>query len=186
MRVERKYQVLAIVVLFTFVLGQYVGRLGTSLYGKAGADPSGHVSVLVMRDGVVVYEYNEHNLITTIGSRHVRNFLGFANQTNQATINIALSNDAAPLASWTKLPSEITGSGLARAGGTASVLNSTAYQVTYTWTASAAEAVQCTGLHWNSTSDSDNNLFAAAAISAVNLQANDQIQVTWEVNIPDN
>ena len=86
---------------------------------------------------------------------------------------------------WGKLPNEITGNGLDRETGTPSVVNGTAYQVTYTWTATAAQSVQATGLHWDATDDSDSNMFAAAAISSVSLQANDMLQVTWTVNIPD-
>ena len=185
MGVRRREQAIVLGILLAFTIGLSLGRQQSSLYGAAGADPVGHVAVKVYRDGELIYEYDDHNLITTIGSTHVRDFLGFANQTNAASINIALSNDASPLDTWTKLPGEITGSGLVRAAGTPSVVNATAYQVTYTWTASAAANVQCTGLHWSGVSDSDNNLLAAASISAVSLQNNDQLQVTWTVNIPD-
>ena len=182
---RKRYQALIIGILMIFAIGVYLGRRQSSLHGTAGADPEGHVSVKALRDGEIFYEYEDHNLITTIGSKHVRNFLGFANQTNAAIENIALSNDAGPAASWTKLPGEITTLVLDRAAGAASVVNATAFQVTYTWTAGGAQDIQCTGLHWDVTDDSDGNLFAAAAISSVSLQANDQLQVTWTVNIPD-
>lgn len=185
MGVRSKYQALVIGMLLVFTVGLCVGRQQATMFGEAGADPTGHVSVKAFRDGIVFYEYDDHNLITTIGSKHIRNFLGWANQTNAASINIALSNDASPLATWTKLPGEITTLSLDRAAGTPSVVNATAYQVTYTWTASGAQSIQCTGLHWDVTDDSDGNLFAAASISSVSLQANDQLQVTWTVNIPD-
>jgi len=182
---RKRYQALIVGILMIFTIGVFVGKQQPSLHSTAGADPVGHVSVKALRDGVIFYEYDDHNLITTIGSKHVRNFLGFANQTNAAIENIALSNDAAPAAAWTKLPAEITTLALDRAAGTASVVNATAFQVTYTWTASGAQSIQCTGLHWSVADDSDNNLFAAASISSVSLQANDQLQVTWTVNIPD-
>lgn len=185
MRFRKRYQALIIGILMTFTIGVYTGRQQSSLQGTAGADPEGHVSVVALRDGVIFYEYEDHNLITTIGSKHVRNFLGFANQTNAAIENIALSNDGAPSAAWTKLPGEITLLNLNRSAGVASVVNATAFQVTFTWTASGGQSIQCTGLHWDATDDSDNNLFAAASISSVSLQANDQLQVTWTVNIPD-
>ena len=186
MGVRRRYQNLIIIAFLLLSIGVFIGRRSVeTFYGTAGADPAGHVSVKAYRDGMLFYEYDDHNLIVTIGSKHVRNFLGFANQTNAAIENIALSNDAAPAIGWTKLPGEITANGLDRAAGTASVVNATAFQVTYTWTATAAQSVQCTGLHWSVTDDSDNNLFAAASISSVSLQANDQLQVTWTVNIPD-
>jgi len=187
MGVRRRYQNFIVIAFLLLTIGVFIGRQSVeTFYGTAGADPAGHVSVKAYRDGVLFYEYDDHNLIVTIGSKHVRNFLGFANQTNAAIDNIALSNDATPLTSWTKLPGEITTSGLNRSAGTASVVNATAFQVTYTWTATTGPInVQCTGMHWSVTNDSDNNLFAAASISSVSLQANDQLQVTWTVNIPD-
>jgi len=186
MGVRRRYQNLIIVAFLVLTIGVYIGRQSVAMYyGTAGADPVGHVSVKAYRDGVLFYEYDDHNLIVTNGSKHVRNFLGFANQTNAACDNIALSNDATPLISWTKLPGEITANGLDRAAGTASVVNNTAFQVTWTWTATGAQDVQCTGLHWDVADDSNYNLLAAATISSVSLQINDMLQVTWTVNIPD-
>ena len=96
--------------------------------------------------------------------------------------------DGAPAKTWGKLPNEIlfgAGTGLNRSTGTPTVFNGTAYQVTYTWTAGASDTVDCTGLHWSATEGSDGNMFAAAQISSVSLQANDMLQVTWTVNIPD-
>jgi len=187
MQRKKQYQALVLGAILIFGTGLIIGyRQGkTSLYGVVGADPAGYVAVKVFRNGELIYEYDTHNLITTIGSTHVRDFLGWANATNQASRYISLSNDASPDKSWTKLPGEITGSGLVRAAGTQSSVNATAYQVSYTWTASAAQSVQCTGLHWDGTSDSSGNLLAAASISSVSLQANDELQVTWTVHIPD-
>lgn len=185
MGVQKRYQAIVLGILLAYTIGLSVGRRESALYGTAGADPAGHVSVKAYRDGELFYEFDEHNLITTIGSTHIRDFMGWANQTNEECIYLSLSNDGAPQTSWVKLPAEITGSGLARATGAQTALNATAYQVTYTWTASLAADVQCTGLHWDSIGDSSNNLFAAASISSVSLQANDMLQVTWTVNIPD-
>jgi len=185
MGVQKRYQALVLGILLAYTIGLSVGRRESALYGTAGADLAGHVSVKAYRDGVLFYEYDDHNLIVTIGSTHVRDFLGFASATNAAIENIALSNDAAPAISWTILPGEITVDGLDRAVGTVSEVNATAFQVTHTWTALAAQSVQCTGLHWSDIDNSPDNLFAAASISSVSLQANDMLQVTWTVNIPD-
>ena len=187
MGVRKRYQTFMIVALLVLTIGVYIGRQqATALFhGSAGPDPAGHVSVTGFRDGEIFYEYEQHNLITTIGSKHLRNFLGFANQTNAACIYLSLSDDGAPAVGWTKLPFEITSNGLDRETGTPTVVNATAYQVTYTWTATASDTVDCTGLHWDGTDDSPNNMLAAAAISSVSLQANDMLQVTWTVNIPD-
>ncbi len=183
MRVRRKYQASVIAILLALSIGIFAGRQLTSMTGTAGADPSGHVSIKAYRDGALFYEYEDHNLITTNGSRRIRNFLGWDNETG-ATEYLSLSNDAAPLKGWTELPGEISGNGLARALGTVAVFNSTAFTVNYEWTASGAQDVQCTGLQW--AASGDYNLFAAASISSVSLQANDKLDVTWTVNIPDN
>ena len=185
MGVQKRYQALVLGILLAFTIGFSVGRRESALYGTAGADPAGHVSVKAYRDGVLFYEFDEHNLITTEGTTHIRDFMGWANATDVACIYLSLSDDATPLTSWTKLPGEIIGSGLARATGVPSAVNASAYQVTYTWTAGAPVSVQCTGLHWSITGDSSGNLFAAASISSVSLQANDMLQVTWTVDIPD-
>ena len=187
MGVRRRYQNLIIVAFLVLTIGVYIGRqqASTMFHGDAGPDPAGHVSVIAFRDGEIFYEYDQHNLITGNGSRYIRNFLGFANQTNVACIYLSLSNDGAPVKTWGKLPNEIIANGLDRETGVATVVNGTAYQVTYTWTASAAQDVAATGLHWDATDNTDYNMLAAAAISSVSLQANDMLQVTWTVNIPD-
>ncbi len=187
MGVQKRYQAIILGILLAYTIGISVGRRESALYGTAGADPAGHVSVKAYRDGELFYEFDEHNLITTIGSTHIRDFMGWANQSNIACIHLSLSNDGAPATSWTKLPGEITGGGLQldRATGAQTALNATAYQVTYTWTAGAPASVQCTGLHWSAVGDSSGNLLAAASISSVSLQAFDMLQVTWTVNIPD-
>jgi len=183
MGVQKRYQALVLGILLAYTIGLSVGRRESALYGTAGADPAGHVSVKAYRDGELFYEFDEHNLITTEGCTRIRDFMGWANETAGACIHLSLSDDATPLTSWTILPGEIPGSGLARATGTPTNVNATAYQVTHTWTATAPTTVQCTGLHW--IASGDNNLFAAASISSVSLQANDMLQVTWTVNIPD-
>ena len=185
MGVRRKYLASVMVILLALGVGIFVGRQQTSMYGEAGADPSGHVSVKAYRDGELFYEYEDHNLIVTNGSRRIRNFLGWDNETG-ATIHISLSNNAGPpLVSWSVLPGEITVNGLDRNTGTPAIVNSTALTINYEWTATGAQSVQCTGLNWNAADASDYNLFAAAMISSVSLQANDKLDVTWTVNIPD-
>jgi hypothetical protein len=185
MGVQKRYQALVLGILLAYTIGLSVGRRESALYGTAGADPAGHVSVKAYRDGELFYEFDDHNLITTIGSTHIRDFMGWNNQSNIASIHLSLSNDGAPQTSWTQLPGEITISGLTRQTGAQLAVNATAYSVSYTWTASAGATVDCTGLHWSAAGDSNNNLLAAAQISSVSLQANDQLQVTWTVNIPD-
>ena len=178
---------IVVLVLLSFVIAYWLGlNEGLSFSPESAAKPSGRVTVIGRHpNGTVFYYYTTPNAIMTIGSRYIRNILGFNNVTDMnATISISLSADPGPQTDWTKLPTETTVSGLTRANGTASVVNSTAYQVEKTWIAGAPATVNCTGLHWSSTSDSSGNMLAAASISSVSLILNDQLTVTWTVNIP--
>ena len=183
--------VIVVVVLLSSVIAYWLGlNEGLSFSLESATKPSGRVTVIGRHlNGTVFYNYTTHNAIMTIGSTYIRDVLGWANVTGMnATISISLSAEAdpTPQKAWTKLPSEITGSGLLRAGdGTVAVVNSTAYKVEKTWTSSASATVNCTGLHWSPISDSDNNMLAAAEISEVSLLDQDQLKVTWTVHIPD-
>ncbi len=176
-------------VLSTFAIAYWLGlNQRPSFSAESRTEPSGRVTVIGSRGGSVFYNYTTHNMIMTIGSTHIRDILGFNNITSpNATISISLSaeTDPTPLKTWNKLPSEITATNLNRTSGTAAVINKTAYKVEFTWTASVSEKVNCTGLHWSPVDDSTGNMLAAAEISEVSLIADDQLKVTWTVNIPD-
>lgn len=148
-------------------------------------DPTGHVDITIFRaDGTIEY-YSTHNLVTTIGKTRVRNHLiGNSSDPTNSTDDISLSNDATPSAAWTILPGEMLANGLERADGALTVVNVTAFQVVNAFTSSAdSQTVQCSGLHWAVTSNSTGNLFAAATYTQVTLNTNDQIQITWTVNL---
>lgn len=156
----------------------------------AGNEPHGYWTVEIRRaDGTLVLQQQMPNLITDIGKKHARNLFSSLNSTiinaDNRTVSLALSNDATPLASWTKLPNEVTGSGLDRKGPTEvtiTILNATAYKTEYTWTASAAVTVQCTGVHWYSLDNSDNNLYAAGTFTQTTLGISDTIKITYTLN----
>ena len=148
--------------------------------------PSGSVTVKLWRNGELIVEYTTHNVITTRGSKNIRNILGWNNVTNlNATDDISLGYEIVSK-TLTKLTTEITGSGLVRTSGTATSVNDTAYQTTNTWSSiTAPETINATGLHYDPTSDSDNNMIAVASITEVSVIAGDSLQVTWTFNIPD-
>jgi hypothetical protein len=159
--------------------------------------PTGRILVEVFRDlnldGVTdhstekIYHFEKSNLITSIGSRYIRNILGFNNVTSMnATASLSLSNDGSPLISWGKLPNELTADGLDRnTDGSVTAINDTAIEVDYTWTyIGASQQVQTTGLHYDPTDESADDLFSASDFTQVTLTTNDQIKVTWTVNIP--
>ena len=142
------------------------------------------VDVTIYRANGTIEKYSTPNIVVTIGLKRIRNFLnGNASDPTNATKYITLSNDASPDASWTKLPNEYTSYGLERAEGTVTILNATALKIEHTWTCTADSIqVQCTGLHWDPTSNSDGNLFAVATFTQVTLNTNDQIKIAWTAN----
>ena len=96
---------------------------------------------------------------------------------------IALTTDgAAPDVTDSTLASEITTGGLERAqGSVAHVAGNTTSTITKTFTASAAHTgVQKSGLFTASTAGT---MVHEATFSSVNLQNNDQLQVTWTITL---
>ena len=177
--------IMAVSIVIALMLGYQMGIQAQPSNLSLGSSGSvtGHIYVTIRKADGTIIKYDTHNIVVTIGKTRIRDFLkdGTSGATN-ATKYIALSNDASPDASWTKLPNEITGSGLARAEGTVQTINSTAYNVTHTFTASASVTVQCAGLHWSPDSNSDNNLFACATFTQTTLSSGDTITITWVVN----
>ena len=125
------------------------------------------------------------NIITNIGERYARNVFGWDNVTAfNATQWISLGNATAG-AALTKLTTEATTLGFTRAANDTCVAwnNGTdyAYNVTNQFTASGTIRVDATGLQWSGTSDSDNNLFAVADITATTFENNDNCTITWVI-----
>ena len=84
----------------------------------------------------------------------------------------------------TKLANEITTSDLARAQCTLTSINASSWSCEHTFTATQSHSnVQVAGYHWYGDSGSDGNLFACAQFTSVNLEANDQLTIRWNVTI---
>jgi hypothetical protein len=160
-----------------FSLGQMYSISGFHVADKSSR--GGVFTVEVWHDGKMTLQ-ETHNLVVTIGRTKARDY--FSVGSTDITKYLSLSNDATPLVSWTKLPGEVVGSGLDRATGAVSNVNATAYQTLYTWTATATVTVQCTGVHWIVTSNSDNNLYAAGTFTQVTLNDQDTIKITYTLN----
>ena len=184
---------LAVVFVTSVTYAYYMGQQTalTTVQTQEKPPITGYVRYWVKRAGSDEWQLIDENpnIVVTIGLKYLRNVLGFANAswaTTNQTVYISVSNDASPSASWTKLPNEITGSGLARSGpdsGYPQVINATAYKTMTTFTASAEVTVQCSGLHWSPTSNSDGNLFAANTFTQTTLYANDQLKIEWTINL---
>jgi len=127
-----------------------------------------------------------HNLLTDAG----RDFLhqqGYATSgiTTDGANYIAVSDDGgAPADGDTSLTGEITSGGLSRAQASVSHSagnNTTELQNTFTATASHTN-VQKSALFTAATSGT---MVHEATFSAVNLENNDQLQVTWTITLDD-
>ncbi|MEM3622762.1 MAG: hypothetical protein QXR76_03210 [Candidatus Bathyarchaeia archaeon] len=180
-----KISVLAEIILVTGLLFALLPN--PTFYVEQPVSWQGSVNVKVIRNGHVIYEYTQHNILVTIGSTWIKDFLksGTTGAAN-ATDDIAVGNHTTPSVSDTKLQTECTIANLTRQDCSASVtnLNATAYQVVYSRIASAMVTINATSLHHDPTPNTDNNAVAIANILQASLIANDQIQVTWTVNVP--
>ena len=151
--------------------------------------PTGHVKAEVWRNGVLIYSFETHNILVTTGSTWVKDFLrqGTTGATN-ATDDIAIGTHGTPQASDQKLANELTTNGLDRRDASSGVtnLNSTAYKVEYTWTATGSvSTINATSLHHDPTDNTSGNAVAIATIAIIsNIIANDQVKITWTLNVP--
>ena len=135
--------------------------------------------VQVYKNGKLVAE--THNLLTNIGKEFVEDQL--TNPSTNATKYISLSTGATDCsATATVLANEITTAGLARAEGTVTDSGTGNFTVEHTFVATdSISNVQVAGLHWYSSGD--DNLFACANFTAVNLEANDELTIRWVITI---
>lgn len=152
---------------------------------KFRPDPNGNI---VAPDGTRGFyedwrEQQIHNLVTNDGIDflHAQGY-GTSPGSNGANY-IALSTDAtAPAATDTTLTGEITTGGLARTQGSVShTAGTTTTTIQKTFTATATHTgVQKSGLFDAATGGT---LVHEATFSSVNLEANDQLQVTWTITL---
>jgi hypothetical protein len=142
---------------------------------------SGAVHVQIIRNGEVIYDYETHNIVVTIGSTWIRDFLksGTSGVTN-ATDDIAVGNHTTFDVGDTKLATECTTANLTRQDCSASVtvVNATAYQVVYERVASGTVTVNATSLHHDPTGNTSGNMVAEASITTASLISGDTFRVT--------
>jgi hypothetical protein len=176
------------IVIIAALLGAYALGSSQKTYVSVQGITHSDTVTTVMRhaDGTVFFNETQHNVLTTIGATAIRDALSTGTMPSSGIAKyISLSTDATPLISWTKLANELTATGLARQAGTVSNINATCYQVQTTFTAQSPQAgIIAEALHWVATSNTDNNMLAAAAISSASVISGDTIQCTWQINIP--
>lgn len=131
------------------------------------------------------------NTITDIGEKYVRDQIGFDNATNwNFTQWIAVGNSTITTAK-TKLDTEATGAGFARAYRDAIVpwINGGdyAYNITNMFTASATITINAASCHWNGTSNLDNNMYALASLGgSETFNLNDNCTIRWVLTFNGN
>jgi hypothetical protein len=130
-------------------------------------------------DGSVFYDHWFHNLRTNAGATWQEGQM--AGTPGAACTYIALTNTAiTPNATDTTLSGEITSNGLARTLGTASyTAAATSYTVKNTFTATASQAAQATGLF---TASSGGTMCFENTFTQVSLNTNDTLTVTWTIS----
>ena len=191
MRANLRNAILAVVFISVLSVAFYqAGYQQASINGvfrlAEQSEARGSLTVVMSFKNGTVVTYTNHNLVVNNAKKYMRNILGFNNITNQnATIYMSVSNDATPLATWTKLPGEMTDSGFVKAAGTPIVINGTAYNCTFEWTSTADSVqLQCGGIGYNPTSTSDGDLYAAALFPQTTFDINDKLKLIWELNHP--
>lgn len=146
-----------------------------------------HVTVYIQRAGEEEPTYWDHHAgtLTTIGKNYIEGKLGdssYANNTKFADdISVSTSTDS-PAEAWTQIPTEITTGGLERASGTYASTGDGVWTVSHQFTASATHTnVQLTGLQWDATAGSNNDLLGADTFTPVTLNSGDKLTVTWTI-----
>jgi hypothetical protein len=177
------------ILLIGFLLGTIVGIEMTNY--QAHRPPRMTTNVILEAETAAYGDFPLYsgNLITNIGERFLRNTIAYDNQTNGMPKWISLSNDATPAVTWTKLAGENVSTGFGRAAGTLVAWYRTtdySYNCTHKFTSGGAVTVQCAGLQWNATADSDSNLFACAAFTPTTFALLDNITITWIVQFDAN
>ena len=189
---KRKSLLVSTVVLATILVVVVSASFSSKPLKTSPFEPlkiSGHIVLTIHRVDGSIEVYETDNTVMTNGKTYVRDAL-----TDGATVAevqyIALSTDttATPPATWTNLPSEVTGNGLDRATGTISDDGDTGFKVEKTFTATAQQLnIQMSGLCWGANSGGgtpdDGTLFAAAHFTSVNLEDGDSLTVTWTITI---
>ncbi|MCS7140829.1 MAG: hypothetical protein NZ888_01420 [Candidatus Nitrosocaldus sp.] len=166
----------------------YMASSTSMLIGKSSHESAtfnDRVLVTVERDGQIVYRYETHNLITDAGRNFIRQ-QAFGTASNSTAQYIALSTDSTPPAAGdTSLAGEITGQGLARAQGTATLGGTGQITISKKFTmesgANPTFTINKAGLFDQA---SGGTLVAVALISnPPTLQAGDSITINWQINI---
>ena len=187
---------LALVALTSISAGYYSGYAQTpqSTTIPDGFKITGWVKVEVVRDGKLIYVHEGPNLITNQGkniiARQVWLFNLNASRTgsnpNATSVGVLGNSTTTPVATNTRLPTEINYGGISRKIMTANYVNGTQNTLILrtTWTANTnVQAVQQAGLYNSITNATATGFMAWNTFTSVNLVNLDQITITWTITL---
>jgi hypothetical protein len=174
--------------------------LNTTNQFSEALQPTGYVTISVVRDGNEIYHYEDHNLITNAGRNFIAAELGGTGTTNEATFIGLSTNSKATALTDTCISTtdggttsaEITSGGLARAAGAyAHTTDTDNWTISNTFVASASHtAVQRAGLFTAAVGGADTcaggddgTMVAGNSFSSVNLANGDQLTITWTIDL---
>jgi hypothetical protein len=173
--------------------------LNTTNQFSEALQPTGYVTVSVVRDGNEIYHYEDHNLITNAGRDFIATELGGTGTTASAAYiglsdvskTPALNDVCLSTTDGGSTSAEITTNGLQRAQGTyshTSPNDNWTIQQPFTATGSftgviraglftaAANGDTCAGAN-------DGTMVAENTFSSVNLANGDQLTITWTIDL---
>jgi len=174
---------LVTIALVSLALGLAVISQSPQLHTKEIEEKPTYKAILTIYKNGELVDVVE-NLLTDIGKEWIEDQM-VTPQTANFTKFISVSNSTTDcVVTDTILPGEIDYGGLARAECTITDLGIGNWSCEYTFTATTSiPNVRQAGYNWNATSTSDGNLLACANFTSVNMQANDQILIRWNVTI---
>ena len=183
MEISKKMFMFCLIMVFTLGSSFSVVMMKTPFptrHKKATA----HVFVIFETAKGGTWFEGQPNVLTNIGERYVANVMGLANVTNvNATQWIALGNHSTPAITDTKLDTEATTSGFTRSANDTATrwMNGTDYatNISCKFTASATIRINATSLHFNPTSNSDNNAIGIVSITETTFNNNDNCTIVW-------
>lgn len=185
--------VASIIIITSFAIGFSVGISTKPSTINEGLKITGWVKVEVVRDGKLIYVHEGPNLIMNQGKNILAKSFYFSINASQkgfnpnATAVGALGNSTtSPVATQTRLPTEISYVGVSRKIMTVNYVNATQNTLILrtTWTATGSVgAVQQAGLYNSLTNATATGFMAWNTFTSTNLVNNDQITITWTITL---
>lgn len=169
-------------IVIALLIGLLIGTLISYQAEMSLAQP---VQEFVYHSNVCVYKNNEliqcsPNSLTDVGKDYISDLIGAGLSSGDMNL-IALSNESTPTSSSTSLDGEVRMYGLERIAGTYADAGTGNWTINNVFTANATiNDINTTAL-FNDTWNTNITMFGWNTFTDVDLIANDQINVTWQI-----